>query len=179
MSKLTQQCQKLKKLWTLKSKLNQEKDVSSCFPHLILFAILKKLKRYSLIKNETQQLYEYGSRKFIISNSNPEPSEDSSSRLKSYFLRSSSHISAALYIVICLLCFSLFINIILLYISKMKHIKSKKSLLSHEICDLTSAQSNRSGSNKSASEASTTDCNLNLINNSSGGSATSGLDSEI
>jgi hypothetical protein len=91
---------------------------------------------------------------------------------------SQSHqLNLALYIVICLLCFSLVINIILLYVSKMRQQQQsrEKLIITHEICDKSETMpSQRSGltakmSSQSGEEL--TECNINLINHN--GSATS------
>jgi hypothetical protein len=89
---------------------------------------------------------------------------------------SSPKLSVALYTVIALLCFSLFVNIVLLYISKRKHMNREKLIIRHEICDTKSenTQSQRSGLN---SHGELHDCNINLINSSSD-SAASALDIE-
>ena len=94
--------------------------------------------------------------------------------------RASPQLNVALYIVICLLCFSLIINIILLYVSKMKQNSREKLIITHEICgkSLVNTPSQRSGidSTKTSNSEEIGDCNVNLIN--SNGSATSGIDSE-
>ncbi len=124
-----------------------------------------------------------GSRKFMVNRVDVDESDKlitASSTKRLSFLRSSSHLNAALYIVICLLCFSLFINIILLYISKMKHNKSKQLIISHEICDINSMPSKRCGSaatkSTSGESCGSNECNLNLINST--GNSTNGLDSD-
>ncbi len=93
--------------------------------------------------------------------------------------RSSPQLNVALYIVICLLCFSLIINIILLYVSKMKQSR-EKLIITHEICSkpLVNTPSQRSGVNstKTSNSDDLGDCNINLINTN--GSATSGIDGE-
>jgi hypothetical protein len=93
--------------------------------------------------------------------------------------RSSPQLNVALYIVICLLCFSLIINIILLYVSKMKQ-NREKLIITHEICSkpLVNTPSQRSGINstKTSNSDDLGDCNINLINTN--GSATSGIDGE-
>lgn len=93
--------------------------------------------------------------------------------------RSSPQLNVALYIVICLLCFSLIINIILLYVSKMKQSR-EKLIITHEICSkpLVNTPSQRSGINstKTSNSDDLADCNMNLINTN--GSATSGIDGE-
>ena len=94
-------------------------------------------------------------------------------------LRSSPQLNVALYIVICLLCFSLVINIILLYVSKMKQSRDKL-IITHEICDKTgtATPSQRSGltTKTNNSQEGLGECNVNLIN--ANGSATSGIDGE-
>lgn len=108
--------------------------------------------------------------------------------------RSSSKLSLALYVVIGVLFFSLILNIILLVVSKRKHLDltrrhhlhhREKLIIRHEICDakssesmpsqrsvLTSSKNSQIGANELLNE-----CNLNLIN-SSNDSATSALDME-
>ena len=95
----------------------------------------------------------------------------------------SPNLNAALYIVICLLGFSLLINMILLYVSKRRHnMRSNKLIIAHEICQ--SKLSNLPGSQRTGSTSSTTECgsesvaecNINLI--TANGSATSGIDSD-
>jgi hypothetical protein len=91
---------------------------------------------------------------------------------------SSPKLSVALYIVIALLCFSLIVNIVLLYVSKQKQMSREKLIIRHEICDTkseSSTPSQRSGVNSHSGELH--DCNINLIN-SSNDSATSALDVE-
>ncbi len=99
-------------------------------------------------------------------------------------LKSSPQLNVALYIVICLLCFSLVINIILLYISKMKqnHQNRENLIITHEICDKSGTMpSQRSSSNggcstKTSNSGDLGECNINLIQ--SNGSATSCIDSD-
>ncbi len=144
-----------------------------------------------VISLESKSLVEAGPRKYLVPNQDLNDdvdveSDDSdklitvSSTKRLSFLRSSTHLNAALYVVICLLCFSLLINIILLYISKMKHNKSKHLVISHEICDIGNMPSKRCGSaatkSTSGESCGSNDCNLNLINSS--GNSTSGLDSD-
>jgi len=99
-------------------------------------------------------------------------------------LKSSPQLNVALYIVICLLCFSLVINIILLYISKMKQNQQNREnlIITHEICDKSGTMpSQRSSSNggcstKTSQSGDLAECNINLIQ--SNGSATSCIDSD-
>jgi hypothetical protein len=88
-------------------------------------------------------------------------------------LRSSPQLNLALYIVISLLCFSLIINITLLYITKIKQNRNKL-IISHKICEkIVTTPSQRSASSIKSSQL--VDCNINLIN-SSNDSATSYVD---
>lgn len=124
----------------------------------------------------------------------PEQQQQHHSSSSSFTLsRTSPQLNVALYIVICLLCFSLVINIILLYVSKMKQSR-EKLIITHEIrgkpdiendfCHsqllkpLVNTPSQRSGINstKTSNSDDSGECNLNLINPN--GSATSGIDGE-
>jgi hypothetical protein len=96
----------------------------------------------------------------------------------------SSQLNVALYIVVSLLCFSLVINVVLLYVSKMRQDRNKL-IITHEICERTptiavaGGVSNLSGvlaqkhtSSKTVSNASTdlnNECNINLINSTNDG----------
>ena len=103
------------------------------------------------------------------------------------FLRSSSsQLNVALYIVISLLCFSLIINVVLLYISKLRERQgcasgsgSGKLILTHEIRDKSETMPSQRSINTTKTTNSTgelgADCNINLLN--SNGSA-SGIDSD-
>lgn len=74
--------------------------------------------------------------------------------------RSSPRLNAALYIVVCLLCFSLIINIVLLYVTKMKQKRDSKLVIQHEIRnDLITAQNS-----EDTSSTEQNDCSINLIN---------------
>ena len=95
-------------------------------------------------------------------------------------VRASPKLSVALYIVIGLLCFSLIINVVLLYVSKRKQMHREKLIIRHEICDVKSESmpSQRSGlTSKNSQSGDLNECNINLIN-SSNDSATSNLDIE-
>lgn len=110
----------------------------------------------------------------------PMPVQELSSSSSFTLSRASPQLNVALYIVICLLCFSLIINIILLYVSKMKQSRDKL-IITHEICGkpLVNTPSQRSGidSTKTCNlDDMGGECNMNLIN--SNGSATSGIDGE-
>lgn len=99
------------------------------------------------------------------------------SKINYNYLRT-SHLNIALYIVICLLCLSLVINIILLYISKIRYSKSisnsnKQLLITHELCNNTS---NGCSTTKSSNSDEIADCNINLINSSSNGSTENSTD---
>lgn len=99
-------------------------------------------------------------------------------------LRSSPQLNVALYIVICLLCFSLVVNIILLYFSKMKQKQQSRDnnlIITHEICDKIavcqpSQRSNSGSTTKTSNSGDLGECNINLIQ--SNGSATSCIDSD-
>ena len=83
------------------------------------------------------------------------------------YLKSQSQLHISVYIVIGLLCFSLVINIILLYVIKMKPLRNGKLIITHEICEkLETAPSQRSmfTTKNSNSGAEIPDCNINLIN---------------
>lgn len=161
--------------------LNPKKDVSNEI-------IEERVENEKKIVKKESRVLSVSSRKFLVNkedllkndlDTNLITAKSMKTGSKLSFIQSSKHLNAALYIVICLLCFSLIINIILLYISKIKHNKSKQIIISHEICDIN-GMTKRGGSatTKSTSESSSesNDCNLNLINSS--GSATSGLDSD-
>ena len=94
------------------------------------------------------------------------------------YLRS-SYLNVSLYVVISLLCLSLVINIVLLYVSKIRYSKSvcsNKLMLSNDICNSSTNKtatipSQHSGSGSSSSKSSSkcvdddeiADCNINLI----------------
>jgi hypothetical protein len=100
-------------------------------------------------------------------------------------VKGSPKLSLALYIVIGLLCFSLVINVALLYLNKLRQRNREKLIIRHEICSVnpnktgTGTLSQHSGLTNSKmssnSGADINECN-NLINSS--GSATSHLDIE-
>lgn len=108
-----------------------------------------------------------------------QPSSSSSYNLIRTSSSASHQLNVALYIVICLLVFSLIINIILLYVSKMRQQSREKLIITHEICDKSETMpSQRSGltAKMSSNSEELTECNINLINHN--GSATSALDGE-
>jgi len=79
----------------------------------------------------------------------------------SYNYLRSTHLNVALYVVICLLCFSLIINIILLYISKIKYSKNNNKLMvSRENCSNKGSSISKSSKIDSDEHA---DFNINLI----------------
>lgn len=72
----------------------------------------------------------------------------------------SSKLSTALYLIICLLCISLIINIALVLVNKFKIKKQNSLVIQHEI------RSNTTNTNEDNSTSEQNECSINLINDS-------------
>ncbi|RNA00369.1 hypothetical protein BpHYR1_029204 [Brachionus plicatilis] len=79
---------------------------------------------------------------------------------KSTAIKVSSKLSAALYVIICLLCVSLVINMALVYVNKMKLKKQNSLVIQHEV------RSNLTTTNDEHSASEQNECSINLINDS-------------